>query len=397
MLAAKTNFLRRRGPHEHSRVTYVELFFDLVFVFAITQLSHLLLKHLSLTGAVETAILFVAVWWVWIYTCWFTNWMDPDRTPVRLALLALMLAGLVLSTSLPRAFEDRGAAFAAAVAVMQLGRSAFMLWSVRRHEPRHFRSFRRIIAWHGLSALFWLAGALMEPQARLAAWAVAVLIEFIAPSAGYWTPGFGRSSTADWRDVEGGHMAERCALFVIIALGESILVTGATFADLPPTPAAVGAFASAFVGSVAMWWIYFDAAAERASERFARSDDPGRVARLAYTYLHIPLVAGIVVSAVGDELALAHLAEEAEAKVAAVMLAGPGLYLFGDLLFRRATTERLPRSHLAGLAALAILAPFSHTLSPLALSIAGSGVLTAVALGESLLLRRGRAGTPSAP
>jgi low temperature requirement protein LtrA len=396
MLGAKTNFLRRRGAHEHSRVTFVELFFDLVFVFAVTQLSHLLLAHLSLTGAVETAILFVAVWWVWIYTCWFTNWVDPDRTPVRLALLALMLAGLVLSTSLPRAFENRAIAFAGAVTVMQLGRSAFMLWSVRRHEPRHFRNFQRIIAWHGLSALFWGAGALMEPHARLAAWGLAVLIEFVAPSTGYWTPGLGRSNTADWGDVEGGHMAERCALFVIIALGESILVTGATFADLAPTPAAVAAFTSAFVGSVAMWWIYFDAAAERASEQFARSDDPGRVARLAYTYLHIPLVAGIVVSAVGDELALAHLSGAADVKVAAVMLAGPGLYLFGDLLFRRATTERFPRSHLAGLAALAALAPFSPMLSPLALSIAGSGVLTAVALGESLLLRRARLEAPRA-
>ena len=133
-------------------------------------------------------------------------------------------------------------------------------------------------------------------------------------------------------------MAERCALFVIIALGESLLVTGATFAGLPLGQPQVLALLAAFIGSVAMWWIYFDAAAERASRTFASSDDPGKIARLAYTYFHLPLVAGIVVSAVGDELALVHPNGHVDLKTGAVLLAGPALYLAGDLLFRRVTT-----------------------------------------------------------
>ena len=105
---ARTCLLRDRKPHEHSKVTFVELFFDLVFVFAITQLSHYLLDHFSVAGVLQTALMLMAVWWVWIYTSWATNWLDPQTTPVRIALFALMLAGLVLSTSIPDAFGHAG-------------------------------------------------------------------------------------------------------------------------------------------------------------------------------------------------------------------------------------------------------------------------------------------------
>src|SRR3954452_2577378 len=103
---------RATAPNQHSRVTYAELFFDLVFVFAITQISHTLLAHFTPLGALQTTILFLAVWWVWIFTSWITNWLDPERTPVRVMLFVLMIAGLLLSTSIPKAFEGRGLAFA---------------------------------------------------------------------------------------------------------------------------------------------------------------------------------------------------------------------------------------------------------------------------------------------
>jgi low temperature requirement protein LtrA len=136
--------LRTRSEHTSSRVTTVELFFDLVFVFAVTQLSHRLLAHLDGLGAIQTALLLVAVWWVWIYTSWVTNWLDPDSTPVRFMLFGLMLAGLVLSASIPEAFESRALAFAGAYVVMQVGRSLFMLWALRGHSETNFRNFQRI-------------------------------------------------------------------------------------------------------------------------------------------------------------------------------------------------------------------------------------------------------------
>ena len=119
-----------------SKVTFVELFFDLVFVFAVTQLSHALLEHLTFSGAVQTTLLLMAVWWVWIYTSWATNWLDPEKIAVRLMIFALMLAGLVLSTSIPHAFDTKATAFAGAYVFMQVGRGLFTMVAVRRGKPR---------------------------------------------------------------------------------------------------------------------------------------------------------------------------------------------------------------------------------------------------------------------
>lgn len=390
MIGARRDLQRVRDGHGHHRVTYIELFFDLVFVFAITQLSHGLLHHLTPLGAFQAALLFLVVWWVWIYTCWITNWLDPERPAVRLLLLALMLAGLVMSMSLPEAFEDKGLTFAIAFVLMQVGRSLFVAWALRRHNARNYRNFLRITAWLAVSGACWIAGGLSEGPQRMALWGLAVAIEFASPSLGFWTPGLGRSTTADW-DVEGGHMAERCALFVIIALGETLLMTGATVAELPREAGVLTAFGAAFAASVAMWWIYFDAAAERASRTFASSDDPGKIARLAYTYFHLPLVAGIVVSAVGDELALVHPNGHVDLKTGAVLLAGPALYLAGDLLFRRVTTQRIPRAHVVALAALAALVPAAGALSPALLSVTTSSVLVAVAAAETFWRREAAA------
>jgi low temperature requirement protein LtrA len=246
MTSGDRGLLRTRGEHEHGKVTFVELFFDLVFVFAVTQLSHSLLQYFTVLGIVQTTLLLMAVWWVWIYTTWVTNWLDPDKVPVRLMLFALMLAGLVLSTSIPEAFEGKALAFAGAYIFMQLGRSLFTLWALRGHSPSNYRNFQRINAWLAMSAIFWIAGAQAEGELRLGLWVVALGIEYVAPSLGFWTPGFGRSTTADW-DVEGGHMAERCALFIIIALGEAIVVTGATTAALDLDTTRIVALALAFL------------------------------------------------------------------------------------------------------------------------------------------------------
>jgi low temperature requirement protein LtrA len=388
---ARQSVLRPRHGHEDSRVTFVELFFDLVFVFAVTQLSHLLLAHLSLLGVLQTTLLLMAVWWVWVFTSWVTNWLDPDRPPVRLLLFVLMLAGLVLSTSLPEAFEARGLAFAAAYVFMQVGRSLFMLWALRAHNPRSRRNFQRITVWLAAAGAFWIAGGLASHDARLALWALALLIEYLSPSVGFWTPGLGRSTTADW-DIEGGHIAERCGLFIIIALGESILVTGATFGELAWTPVTAAAFLAAFVGSVAMWWIYFNVGAGRGSHLIANSADPGRLGRLAYTYLHLLIVAGIIVAAVGDELVLAHPTGHGDPWTTATMVGGPALYLAGNLLFKRATAERLPLSHLGGLVLLALLIPLAGAVPPLATAGAAMLVLVLVAAWEWHSLGQFRAG-----
>ena len=389
MTRANSNLLRERGGKEDNKVTFVELFFDLVFVFAVTQLSHSLLEHLTLAGVVQTTLLLLAIWWAWIDTSWVTNWLDPERIPVRLMLFGLMLAGLLLSVSIPQAFGPRALVFAGAYACMQVGRCLFMLWALRGHSPTSVQNFQRITAWLTLSSLFWVAGGFAGESVRISLWTLALFLETLAPAVGYWTPGLGRSNTADW-DVEGRHMAERCGLFVIIALGESILVSGAKFAGLPWTAEVVAAFVVAFLSAVTMWWIYFNIGAETASQRITDSSDPGRIARLAYTYMHLPLVAGIIVVAVGDELVLAHPTGDTDTKTAAVLLGGPALYLFGNLLFKRETANRPTLSHMVGLGLLVLLIPVSPFVQPLGLSVLATLVLVVVAVWETLSLGGGK-------
>ena len=325
------------------------------------------------------------MWWVWIYTSWITNWLDPERTPVRLGLFVLMLAGLVLSTSIPTAFEARGLAFGVAFAAMQVGRTLFMIYAVPAGRTALRINFVRILVWLSVSGALWVAGGLAHGENRLLLWGLALAIEYVSAAAGFWTPGLGRSSVNDW-SVEGGHMAERCALFIIIALGESVLVTGATFADLAWTPKTIGAFLTAFLGSLAAWWIYFHKGAEAGAHNITNVKDPGRVARLAYTYLHLPIVAGIVVMAVGDELVLAHPDGHSDARTVLSMVGGPLLFLVGVILFKRTIHGWFQLSHMIGIAALVLLAPLGHHLSPLILSALTTAILLVVAAWEALSL-----------
>jgi low temperature requirement protein LtrA len=383
---SRKNLLRSRDGH--ARVAFVELFFDLVFVFAVTQLSHTLLEHLSFKGALQTAFLLLAVWWVWVYTCWFTNWVDPEKPAVRTLMFAMMLAGLLMSAAIPDAFGHEGLLFAIAYAFIQVVRNGFAVVATRGHDHVNHRNFLRIFTWLAMAAVFWIAGGLFTGVERVISWVIALSLEIFGPTIGYWVPALGRSSTQDWK-IDGAHMAERFALFVIIALGESILVTGATAASVKATLPVIAAFVVAFIGSVAMWWIYFNIGAERGSRQIAGSADPGRIGRAVYTYFHIPIIAGIVVSAVGDEISIAHPDAHLHVAETAALLGGPALYLLGNILFKRASAQYYPLSHLVGLGLLVALVPFALAATPLALGAATSGVLVIVAVWETRSFAKG--------
>ncbi len=378
---AVRDYSRKRNTKDSAKVDFVELFFDLVFVFAITQISHLLLHNLTLNGLVESALLLAAVWWVWVYTTWVTNWMDPSKPPIRAMLFVLMLAGLVLSTSIPTAFGERGLVFACAFVFMQLGRSLFMLWAVRHHSQSNFRNFLRITIWLAISGAFWISGGFADPEYRVFFWSAALAIELGGPAFGFRTLGLGASTTTDW-DVDGDHMAERAALFIIIALGESILVSGATFAEQQWNLVSFSAFLTTFVASVAMWLIYFNVGQSAAHHKIASTDDPGRIARIAYTYIHVLLVAGIIVVAVSDELILAHPSGHSEAAVIWASIGGTALYLIANFLFKFYVAGRPPLSHIIGLILCGVLAFFASHLSPLALGALTSLILIIVTIWE---------------
>lgn len=386
----RTDLLRRGEGGDSSRVGYVELFFDLVFVFAVTQLSHLLIAHPGPEALVHTLVLGLAVWWVWVDTMWVTNWLDPERVPVRAMLVVLMLLGLVMASAIPEAFEDKALLFAVCLVTMQVGRSVFTALAMARHWPENAVNFVRITTWLAVSGGVWVAGALVEEH-RLALWVVAAAIDVVGPRAMYWVPGLGASEARSWV-VRGQHMAERVSLFVIISLGESIIVTGTAFAELPLDATTFSAFASAFASTVLMWLLFFDRSERRATEFFTSRDETGMVAQTAYTYVPFVIVAGIVLTAVADELVLLHpLGHDghADAWTAGLVCGAAATYLVGNALFRRATGGAWSLPHLAGAALLGLLFLAHRELTPLALNWLSDAVLLAVIVGDVVRARRG--------
>ena len=378
--APRTRHLRERADGTTQQTTTVELFFDLVYVFAITQLSHLILDDLTVGGVASAAFLLLVVWWAWIYTTWMVNWFDPGSLAVRAVLTGVMLASLLMAAALPHALDEHGFLFAGSYVALQVGRNAAAA-SLLARDHRLRDVFERLLAWSALAGVLWLSGAAVDGDQRLLLWIPALAVELVAPAARYWLPGRGRAATTSW-DIEGGHFAERCRLFIIIALGESIVVTGATAADAGLTTSAVFALVVAFLETAALWWLYFAAVAEHASAAMRASDDPGRLARDAYTYLQLPIVAGIIATAVGANLLIAEPGDPQHGVGLAMMLGGPALFLAGESLFQRRLTSEANAGRLVVAALLVLLVPIGGELPALLLGAIVTAVLAVLAAWE---------------
>jgi low temperature requirement protein LtrA len=377
---APMRHLRPRGNGGSQQTTTVELFFDLVFVFAVTQLSHQILDDLSVAGVARAAFLLLVVWWAWIYTTWMANWFDPASSSVRGVLTAVMLGSLLMAAALPEAFEEGALLFAASYVALQVGRNAAAAWLLhRRHRLRDI--FERLVIWSAAAGALWLAGAALDGDQRLMLWPAALALELAAPATGYWLPGRGRAVTTDY-DIEGTHFAERCQLFIIIALGESIVVTGASASAAGLTSTVVLCLVVAFVETAALWWLYFGATAERARVTLSTCEDPGRLARDAYTYFHLPIVAGIIATAVANKLLIAAPHQAPDGVGAAMILGGPALYLLGESLFGWRMTGATNARRVALAALLILLVPLAGRLSVLLLSLIVASLLLALAVWE---------------
>ena len=383
--------LRPRGEGIEQPITTVELFFDLVYVFAVTQLSHMILGDLTVAGVGRAAFLLLIVWWAWIYTTWMANWFDPASPAVRAVLTGVMLASLLMAAALPGAFGAHGVLFAVSYVALQVGRNAAAASLLGRDRPLR-DVFERLVGWSAASGVLWLAGAALPGDRRLLLWIPAVVLDLCAPVAGYWLPRRGRAVTTDY-DIEGGHFTDRCQGFIIIALGESIVVTGATAADAGLSSTVVLCLGIAFLETAALWWLYFGAVAERSRLVMSTCEDPGRLARDAYTYLHAPIVAGIIAVAVGDDLLIAEPGHALHGVGLAMVLGGPVLYLVGESLFRLRVTGTANAKRLAVAAILVLLAPLGSQISALALSATVAALLSALALWELRPLAHDALGT----
>lgn len=360
-------------------MSYAELYYDLVFVLSIVQLSHTMSRDYSLRGVGLTSVLVLACWWQWIYTTWVLNWIHADSPGGRCLVFTLMALGLVQSTSIPRAFDDHALTFAASHVSCHVGRSVYASYATRAIDEIHFVNFVRITVWMSWSGMLWIAGVwIWQPVL----WIAALALELIGPLALFYVPGLNQSAPEQW-DVIGGHMAERCALFVIICLGETILVMGEQFSSSGQSLQESAALFVAFSTSVSLWWTYFRFSHRQATRSIEASSNPGDVARSAFTYAHIPIIQGIIVTAVGNRFVLDAPDQPSTYALALAIVGGPFVFLAGALWFKTTISGHLVFCHVAGLAFLAIAgltSPFFCTV----LGLAGIVllILLLVAFGE---------------
>jgi len=367
-------------PREEARaVTPLELFFDLVYVFTVSQLAHNLFEHVDARGMIETVVLTLAVMYAWFMTVWTSNWLDGDRQSVRLLLLGLMFASLLMSTSVSEAFGGRAGLFVTGYLSIQIGRTAFAVWAFRGH--RLHMHFVNAFVWEIGTAPIWIAGIAADGDARLAIWGAAVLITYAGVIAGHPLPGRKSPFSSD-SQIYAEHLLERFRLFFLIALGETVLTIGNAFADQPLRADRLLVLAIAFAGAVALWWCYFHRAEDIGLKAAAGAADASRIVGLG-NYTLILMVIGIVAIAVGDELAIVNPHDPSTLNTAILIFGGPAIFLLSQLGYMRRATGRMPRSRLVACFALFVLAIATAPLSLLAAVAAASATLFAVAVADT--------------
>jgi low temperature requirement protein LtrA len=367
-------------PREVARaVTPLELFFDLVYVFTVSQLAHHLLGHVDAQGMAETLVLTLAVMYAWFMTVWTSNWLDADRQPVRLLLLCIMFASLVMATSVSEAFGDRAGLFVIGYLAIQIGRTAFAVVAFRGH--RLHMHFVNALVWEIGTAPIWLAGIAADDDARLALWAVATLITYAGVMAGHPLPGR-RSPFRSDSQIYAEHLLERFRLFFLIALGETVLTLGNAFAGEPVASDRLFVLAVAFTGTVALWWCYFYRAEELGVRAVQEAANPSRLVGFG-NYTLILMVIGIIAIAVGDELAIAHPHDPTTATISALVFGGPVIFLLAQLGFMRRATGGIPRSRVIACAGLLVASIATAPFDLLVAVAAATAVLVAVAVDDT--------------
>jgi low temperature requirement protein LtrA len=377
-----------REREDPRQASFLELFFDLAIIFALTQLSQRLLRDLAWLNAAQTLVLLAAVWWIWIATAWSTDWFNPAEPLIQRLVLGVMFAGLLMAAAIPGAFGRHGVVFAGAYAGIHLGRALVLLPALRGHPLQ--RRTMRVAVWFGISAVPWLVGAFLPESPRLVLWVAALALDYGSAWIGWPAPRLGRASERDLR-VVGEHLSERYRQVFIIALGELVLVSGIMYSGSGFDLLRTLAFGLAFGNAALLWWIYFVPAGMRLGAAIEESPHPTRSALFA-AYTHAVMVAGIVVTAVGDEVLITRPLGAARASWALLILGGSALFLVGRLLFSLTVYRHRSWRRLIGLIVIVAMTPGVCRLPPLWVGICTNLVLLGVTLAGS-----SRDPSPSSP
>jgi low temperature requirement protein LtrA len=362
--------VRREGE----RVTPLELFFDLVFVLAITQCTALMSHHPSWSGLAQGLLVLGVVWWAWVGYAWLTSVIDPEEGAVRLVIFAAMAALLIVALCVPEAFGSLALAFALGIGFFRVAHIAlFMLASPDDDQLRH--SVLGLAVSTAIAVSILVAASLFDGFPQGALWALALVLDMGGP---YFLGSEG------WKLVP-GHFAERHGLIVLIALGESIVAIGVGAAG--QLDLGIGAAAVLGVGlSAALWWLYFDVVALISARRLGEAEvgrTQNELARDSYSYIHLGLVAGIVLSAFGLKATIGHHGDHLHAVPAFALLGGVAIYLLGLVAFRYRHIHTLNRRRLGIAVALLVLVPVAIHVPALACLAAVDVALWALILRES--------------
>jgi low temperature requirement protein LtrA len=307
-------------------VTPLELFFDVVFVLAITQCTAYMAADPSWTGIVQGLLLLAVLWWGWVGYSWLTSVVDPEEGFVRLAIFGAMAALLVVSLAIPEAFDDRGLLFAGAYGIFRVGQLV-LFWIAASDQAEMRRAILTGLAGTTLFAIVMLAiASTTDGTLQMVLWAVAISADILGP--------YFRGSEG-WR-IAAEHFAERHRLIIIIALGESIVAIGAGAESVIGVPEVTAAVLGTAVAA-AIWWTYFDVVSYVSEQRLVTAT-PGKEqnekARDVYSYLHFPMVAGIVLVALGLKKTLGDPEEALKPEIATALVGGAALYLLAHVAIR---------------------------------------------------------------
>ncbi|TYC20582.1 low temperature requirement protein A [Micromonospora sp. MP36] len=382
------------------RATFLELFFDLVFVFAIARIGTRAFEDLAVapghgtggravTDSGKTLLLGLALWAVWQGTAWTTSRYDPYHTSIQAIVIIALVCSMVMGVAIPRAFAQAGLAFAVAYVTAQLSRPVILLAALRAHPYRRLKL--RMLITFAVTGALWLTGAFLPTVPRVALWTAALALEYLAMRTGWPLPKLGRSTTSRW-DIAGEHLAERYQQLFLVALAETILVAGLEYSERPPDLRRSAAFATAIVTSVLLWRIYVQRAGQILAEAVTKATHPATIGRSA-SDTHLMMVIGVVATAIGYELVTDHPAGHSHAVWVAMTLGGPALFLAGRARFEYEVFGRVSRSRWIAILVLLASAPLLLHVATLASGVAAAVVLFAVAVADA---RRARGRPPEA-
>jgi low temperature requirement protein LtrA len=363
------------------RVTPLELFFDLVFVFAITQVTTLLAADPTWSGLLRGLIVLAALWWAWAAYAWLTNTLNPEEGVVRLAMFVVMAAMLICALAVPEAFDEHGVVFGVAYLVVRTMHLALYALAARG-DPDLLGAVLRMTPSSTISGFLILGAGFLEGNERTTLWVLALAIDYLGVLVG---------RGAGWR-LSPGHFAERHGLVVIIAIGESIVALGVSATG---TPLTAGVITTALVGmtvATALWWTYFDWVAIVVEYRLRQLTGAAQatLARDAYSYLHFLMVAGIVLFAMSLKKALADFDADLDAVPAAALCAGLGAYLLAHVLLRYRISRTIGRGRPLAFAAVMASWPFADDVPALAALSVAAAIFVVLIAYEAIRYRESR-------